>query len=451
MSGGLWTLARILHERQRQERSCRWSRERLIAHQRFQLDRLRRFALEQSPFYAEFHRGLRDAPLEALPILTKALLMEHFDRVVTDRRIRLSQIEEHLRARAAGSPERYLHRYVALATSGSTGQRGIFLFDRSEWIRAVAAIARPIAWAGAPRRPLRPPRAALIAARDSWHYSARVGEALASRLAPALRLDAATPIAELVGQLNAWRPEALATYPSVLRHLAAEQLAGRLSIPLANVATSAEPLTSEVRASVRSAWGIRVQDTYGATEYAPIASECPQGRMHLFENGAIIELVDAAGRPVADGERGARILLTVFARHTQPLIRYELSDRVQGSRESCPCGRPYRVITAVEGREEDILVFAGPDGRPFSVHPNQFHDALERTVAEPWQIEQRATGLLVRLVSTDASSAAEVERALGALFAGLGVAVPVIEVERVRTLARGASGKAPLIIARHAA
>jgi hypothetical protein len=85
------------------------------------------------------------------------------------------------------------------------------------------------------------------------------------------------------------------------------------------------------------------------------------------------------------------------------------------------------------------------------VHPNQFHDALERTVAEPWQIEQRATGLLVRLVSTDASSAAEVERALGALFAGLGVAVPVIEVERVRTLARGASGKAPLIIARHAA
>lgn len=75
--------------------------------------------------------------------------------------------------------------------------------------------------------------------------------ALADRVAPALRLDAGAPLAEIVARLNEWRPEALTTYPSVLRQLAAGQLAGRLAIPLGNIATSAEVLTAEVRALVR--------------------------------------------------------------------------------------------------------------------------------------------------------------------------------------------------------
>ena len=99
-------------------------------------------------------------------------------------------------------------------------------------------------------------------------------------------------------------------------------------------------LTVEVRALVRRAWSIEVQDTYGATEYAPIASECAQGRKHLFENGAIVDVVDEHGRAVPAGERGARLLLTVLGRLTQPLIRYELSDLVRVSNEPCPCGRP---------------------------------------------------------------------------------------------------------------
>ncbi len=36
----------------------------------------------------------------------------------------------------------YRGRYVALATSGSTGRRGVFLFNEKEWLTAVASIAR---------------------------------------------------------------------------------------------------------------------------------------------------------------------------------------------------------------------------------------------------------------------------------------------------------------------
>src|ERR1700690_4086879 len=288
MANSLWTLLRVLRERSVQERSCHWTRRELLAHQAKSLASLRQFALDQSPFYREFHRGMENEPLEALPILTKATLMERFDEIVTDRSIRLADAETFL---GSGDPGLYHGRYVVLATSGSTGLRGVFLFSDREWIRAIAAITRPISWASAERKSRRPARAALIAAGARWHYSARVGATLANRIAPALRLDAGTPLAELVSRLNDWQPEALATYPSVLRQLAAEQLTGRLSIPLAHVATSAEVLTTDVRAAARRAWSIEIQDTYGATEYAPIASECSEGRKHLFENGAVIEVV----------------------------------------------------------------------------------------------------------------------------------------------------------------
>jgi len=42
----------------------------------------------------------------------------------------------------------------------------------------------------------------------------------------------------------------------------------------------------------------------------------------------IVELVDEDNRPVADGTPSAKVLLTNLHNHTQPLIRYELTDRL---------------------------------------------------------------------------------------------------------------------------
>ena len=174
MVHGLWTLIQVLAERRAQERSCGWTRAALLDHQARSLAALRAFATAASPFYRDLHRGHERAPLEQLPVLTKALLMEHFDELVTDRRIRLADAESYLAAEPGAT--RYVDRYVVLATSGSTGRRGVLIFDPREWIRAIAAITRPIAWAqdGEPRRP---PRAALIASASSWHYLAPVGRA----------------------------------------------------------------------------------------------------------------------------------------------------------------------------------------------------------------------------------------------------------------------------------
>ena len=124
---GLWTLLRVLRERQGQERSCRWSRAQLERHQVRSVAELRRVAMERSPFYREFHRGCEQRELHELPILTKATLMERFDDLVTDRAVRLADVEAFLHE--GGPSPLFRGRYVVLASSGSTGRRGIFLFD----------------------------------------------------------------------------------------------------------------------------------------------------------------------------------------------------------------------------------------------------------------------------------------------------------------------------------
>jgi putative adenylate-forming enzyme len=439
---------RVIWRRRALERSCTWSRGRLETHQQRQLDALRRFARERSPFYRRFHRGLDRAPFIELPILTKAEMMAHFDEVVTDPRVRLADAESFLQHHPADA---LLHdRYVVLSTSGSTGRRGVFLFDEREWVNALAMISRPMAWAGVVRGRLRPPRAAMIASTTPWHYSARVGASLSSRLLPSLRLDASEPLAVMVEKLNAWQPEVLAAYPSVLGQLAGEQRAGRLSLRLRSVATSAEVLPDDVRARVRQVWGVPVFDTYGATEYAPIAAECQAGRRHLLEDGALIEVVDERGRPVPDGTTGERLLLTVFDRRTQPLIRYEISDMVRLAPGTCACGRPFRLVESIEGRAEDMLSLPSVDGndRPVIVHPNVFHELLELVPASGWQVQQEGSRLWINLTGVENRSAADsLSTAIGQGLARQGAKPSSIEVRFVDALNRGATGKAPLIMA----
>jgi phenylacetate-CoA ligase len=293
VASNLTTQIQVLWKRRALERSSGWTVEQLRTHQRTRLAETLRFASEKSPFYARFHRGMENRPLEDFPILTKSILMENFDELITDRAVRLADVDAYLKQ--GDSSGMFRGRYIALSTSGSTGRRGVFLFSTAEWIDCLASISRPMKWAGVSPNPLRPLRSTMLASTTSWHYSARVGQSLASRLLPTLRLDAGEPVESMVRRLNEWQPGVLAAYPSVLRQLADEQMAGRLHIAPRHCATSAEVLTVETRRRVQEAWGVRIFETYGATEYAPIAAECLAGRRHLFEDGAVIENVDERG------------------------------------------------------------------------------------------------------------------------------------------------------------
>lgn len=120
-------MIRLLHTLEQLRKHERWSRPQLDACQAEQLRRQRANAYAHSPFYRQFHKGLEDRPLHELPVLTKAMLMEHFDKLVTDRTLRLADVRAYAAQGEAG--KRYRNRYWVNATSGSSGHPGFFVFN----------------------------------------------------------------------------------------------------------------------------------------------------------------------------------------------------------------------------------------------------------------------------------------------------------------------------------
>ena len=244
-------LVSLLSKLRQFDRHDQWTRQRLEVHQADALHRLREFTYAYSPFYRRFHRGLEDRPLHELPVLTKAMMMEHFDEVVTDRAVRLTDVERHVTA--IRGDERFLGRYWVNATSGSTGRRGLFLFDRSEWVTVLASFLRMYHRLGGALILPHHLKIATVVSPTPWHMSRRGGETLKAGWQPTLRLYANDPLETMVLRLNSWQPRILGAYPSILRSLANEQIAGRLRVSPRYLFAGAEVLTEETRRRIDEA------------------------------------------------------------------------------------------------------------------------------------------------------------------------------------------------------
>ncbi len=445
MSHHFGMILRILRKRGALRKHEHWSEAELHEHQERALGELRRHAYACSPFYAERHRGLEHAPLAALPPITKRELMSRFDDVVTDTRLHLADLEHYL---GAAGEEPFCGRYWVAATSGSSGLRAIVPTDLAEWTSIIASYARANEWAGVRPSWKRRVRMAVVSSRTPFHQSARVAATVQSPLVDMLRLDAGDAPSDTLARLAAFEPEVLIAYASVLRMLAEEQLAGRLRICPKAVNASSEVLTKGTRKLISLAWGVPPFEVYAATETGGIAAECSRHRgMHVFEDLVIAEAVDDDYRAVADGQTGSRLLVTVLRSRTLPLIRYELTDRVRFGTSRCDCGRAFRVIDAVEGRTEDVLVLpaANGDGQ-VRVHPVVVHQVLDPIRCDGFQVRREGNGLHVSIASKVPIDTAEIERSLRAALSRAAAAPRFVAVERVASVLAGSSGKRPLVL-----
>lgn len=256
----------------------------------------------------------------------------------------------------------------------------------------------------------------------------------------------AEPSESMVRRLNDWQPDVLVVYASMGRLLADEQLAGRLQIAPQSVMVGSEVLTTETRRRIEQAWGSSVFNNYAETE-GMMAVECEQHRgMHVMEDLVLVENVDQDNQPVPPGVFGDKLLVTPLYKHTQPLIRYVIEDRVRFSGEPCPCGRPFKLIDAIEGRVQEVLSFPKAGGGEVSIHPLFFHSLLDLLPVSGGQVVQETNGLHILLAQVhapldDSQIESQVQNALMAQDA----VVSLIQVHRVDTIPQTIAGKAPLV------
>jgi phenylacetate-CoA ligase len=427
----------MLESRRLLERE-RWPRERIEGFQRERLAELTRYSAERAPAWRERVAPGTAEPAE-LPVLTKAQLMEDFDGLVTDQRLRLDALLEHLDC--VDRDELYLGEYRAMTSSGSSGRKAVFVYDRAGWAGVAAMFFRRSEWTGArPRLPRL--RLAMIGGASPTHMTRRGAQTLDVGIHRMLGLGVTQPLPELVARLNEFQPDHLYGYPSIMAPLADEQLAGRLRLRPEVVITSSEPLTPAVRERLERAFGARAYNFYATTE-GLYGHDCPAGSMHLFDDMCIVENVDEEGRSVPAGEVGSRLLVTNLFNRALPLIRFEVSDLVALEPEPCPCGRNLLRVRSLDGRAEEVLRVRG-----VSVHPLEFGVVTADPDVREFQVVQRGDAVRLRVALREGAEQApeRLRERVASRLQALGVAEPLVEVERVEALERGPGGKLTLIV-----
>lgn len=120
----------------------------------------------------------------------------------------------------------------------------------------------------------------------------------------------------------------------------------------------AEPWSEECRQILQEKLGIKAYDIYGLSEILGpgIAVECrEQNGLHIWEDHFLIEIVDN------------ELVITTLSKQAMPLLRYRTGDSCSIISDPCPCGLPYRRITRLQGRIDDMLIIKGVNVFPSEI------------------------------------------------------------------------------------
>ena len=92
--------------------------------------------------------------------------------------------------------------------------------------------------------------------------------------------------------------------------------------------------------------------------------------MHIWDDHFLVEILDADGEAVGEGERG-ELVITSLTKEALPLIRYRTRDITRQMGHECTCGRTTSKISRILGRMDDMLIVRG-----INVFPSQIEHVL---------------------------------------------------------------------------
>jgi len=166
--------------------------------------------------------------------------------------------------------------------------------------------------------------------------------------------------------IEKYRIDHLWGYPGSLYLLAQRAILRGWNRPLRSIATWGDNLIPQYRRTIEAAFQNQVFDTYGCSEGVQISAQCEFGNYHLHDLDTIVEFLDDDDFPVQPNQTG-NIVVTRLHPGPMPFIRYKLGDLgVAGENQVCKCGRGFRLMKSIQGRDTDIIIT--PGGNRLIVH-----------------------------------------------------------------------------------
>jgi phenylacetate-coenzyme A ligase PaaK-like adenylate-forming protein len=265
-----------------------------------------------------------------------------------------------------------------------------------------------------------------------------------------LRLSYSDTMESNIRRLEQFRPDYITGYASALEALAREEAEGRMNLRrlgcLKQITNVAEPLSDASADFIERTFDAHVTDEYAMGECMVLTSGCIAGRgCHVNADLAILEVVDENNRPVPPGTEGSKVLITNLYNHIQPIIRYEVDDRVTMSAAPCPCGSPMPHVEKITGRSKDKLWIEDGGNRremPYYVFLVPLHHVLD--LAEHQIVQTGPKHFVIRVVplSGKTLSAKRIHELVMKHVREEGLDTVIdVEIEVVPDIPRGPSGK----------
>jgi phenylacetate-CoA ligase len=360
--------------------------------------------------------------LAVLPTIGKSTLRDHFDDLTAD-----------------NASRRY--HPVTRHTSGSTGIPQKFLQDRENLTFERATVWRHYDWAGYRyQEPTAILRGKVVPEGGFWYLSDDTTLILSSFKLKSETLD------HYIQALRQFRPTLIQAYPSSIYFLARLlERRGVDDIQPRSIMTASETLLPHQRECIERVFNCKVFDWYGSGEHVAIISQCPAGKYHVHMEYGIVEYVERPEFSRA-GELAYEIICTGLNNFSMPLLRYSIGDIVRiRDGEECDCGRGLPVVSAIEGRLDDVIV--SPDGRVIPASGMTLAFEFIETIAQAQLYQEDIQELVIRVVKTEGYSEEDHQFMLDQVRSRLGDAMR-IRVDLVSEIQRLPSGKQPFAISK---
>lgn len=167
-----------------------------------------------------------------------------------------------------------------------------------------------------------------------------------------------TDFTSIAKKIIEYEPLFIRSYPVPLTVLASqikENFGYYSGKGLRAINTTGSTLTEKNRTEIESVFKVSIYDSYSC-EGGTVFSQCSNKIYHPIEHYAISEFLEDDFSSI-DIEKPLRHITTDLHNYSFPFIRYDTQDYiVLGEEKSCSCGREYRNIKKIKGRDSDILI-----------------------------------------------------------------------------------------------
>jgi len=414
-----------------------WTPDQLREYQTSTLRKLLLHSRNNTKYYGEV---LKNVDLESftledlatLPPNDKNLHMDRWDDFIAAPGITYEIAENHLKAFREGKITEpfYNDEYLFVSTGGSTGKRGVFVWDL-EFMRQIIAITYRYLVRDEQLNGYNGPlKLATVEAPTLLHGSPYV---FPSKFLPGmelLSLASNDPIPEVCEKLNEYRPTHLMAYASSVAELASAQLKGDLKIHPRWVCTNSGPQDQDIRNRSMEAWGVKASNSWGCVEIGQMGVETQfSDSMVICADGAIFEAVDKDNQPVSNVNDAAKVLATNLTNYSMPMTRYEVDDIIEVG-EPLPEYPAYGTVTRILGKATFWFKYGD-----IKVHPTSYSDILEiEKEVEEFQVIQTEKGAHIKLVCNGKPSIPEMRETILNNLHKYGLKDPKVDFEVVESL-----------------